>query len=66
MSKRLKHKLVVRDGKVVDITGEEVKSATSTFHIGKSNGLNWRSTSSNTKWYKDGKWVSSKGKKINK
>jgi hypothetical protein len=41
MAKKLKHKLVVRDGKVIDIANEEEERGNETFSIGKASGLKW-------------------------
>jgi len=41
MTKRLKHKLVFRDGKIVDIANEKEEKGNETFSIRKSSGLKW-------------------------
>jgi hypothetical protein len=41
MAKKLKHKLVVRDGKVIDIANEEEERGNEAFSIGKASGLKW-------------------------
>jgi len=41
MAKRLKLKLVIRDGKVLDVTDEEKERGNEAFSIGKSSGLKW-------------------------
>ena len=41
MAKKLKHKLVVRGGKVIDIANEEEERGIETFSIGKASGLKW-------------------------
>ena len=65
----MKTKLVVRDGKVIELKeGEELSEPKETrFHIGGKSGFKWKTESSNKTWIENGKIVKEKkGKTIPK
>ena len=62
-------KLVVRDGKVVELKegGVETKKGPEVFSIGNRSGFKWKTESSNKTWIENGRVVKDKkGKRINK
>ena len=65
----MKTKLVVRDGKVVEIKEEDLirESSPQVFSIGGRSGFKWKTESANKTWIENGKIVKEKrGKKIPK
>ena len=66
----MKRRLVVRDGKVIELKEDELvrePSSPQVFSIGGRSGFKWKTESANKTWIENGKIVKEKrGKKIPK
>ena len=63
----MRTRLVIRDGKVVELKGEELKREPSqqVFSIGGRSGFKWKKQSANKTWIENGRVIKErKGKKV--